>query len=924
MDFDSIPQSYEESKNDESNSNSDQIISSVLNLFCLDCFQIPQYAIEIETNKSISLVHICNKIEKKISVNSEITLTSFYYDNNKNKCIYCQKKCNGICIQCKKNICDECGQDHIPKENIKPPIIWIFKKGDEGKKTKRYIYPINDLQFICSSHGLKYEYFCPICKINLCEKCRDYHHHINCESLIDYNMSIKSETGIQFKDDILMENLKKLSDIFEDCYKEAKKDNKMTVNILVNYSMKMYINTFLEKYNKENKKEIKQKKIISSTFFNEKDINNYRCEYFYDKTFKKNYSNLIESFNDGDYESHFKLEVIREIYINDNKFKQKYDINEKLFYSSLKSIIENFRGKYHYLKEMLFSINLKINNNYNIKKRENLNFLIKIHETDIKLLKKINMHLLYKYDYELRRKIGNLMAELILSKYYHLLEPIEENDYILYESLILIKKKIAQINQLTGPENVLNQYEKKMETHFTNLLNKSNDKILKDINNIQKNTDKNIFVESEATINFHQINNEEKNIKEAVLLNLFFRLKKCFGSIFNDSIHNKTENVNYQIKEEIEKLRTFNLGKCNKNENEIKNKNDKKNAFAPHEIQNNARACGSFFEGINKIKKILNFNGNITIENNKNTLNIFNSLKDNEYTESNIDEFKSQMDKIFKEYEFKNETNLDEAANLLFKGEILDILTEKKTYENFNLLKKEMASIDLENAKQEVLNDFNEVEPVLNEYLKTIENMKISALMQIKKFENCIAESSKKGNDNQDSTNNPFSFLDKYINVLLYEIHKPEEIKSIYMSYLINFYFCAEDAYNYLFELKRKYKDIELINSMQKNIEKERLLDVLISRFENKEKENNYLKEEWDKLKKEKVFIEKNNLLSEKINDYLEKKDEKQFLNDLANLEKIKEMKIDLSKPDPQNLLIKAYWIKENIPLNYPSELKEK
>ena len=64
------------------------------------------------------------------------------------------------------------------------------------------------------------------------------------------------------------------------------------------------------------------------------------------------------------------------------------------------------------------------------------------------------------------------------------------------------------------------------------------------------------------------------------------------------------------------------------------------------------------------------------IENNKNTLNIFNSLKDNEYTESNIDEFKSQMDKIFKEYEFKNETNLDEATNLLFKGEILDILTE--------------------------------------------------------------------------------------------------------------------------------------------------------------------------------------------------------------------------------------------------------
>ena len=495
----------------------------LITIFCLDCHQIPEYKIEIGTDNSISLIHKCAKLDKIISLKSEIKLISYVYDNFI-KCIYCQKECNNICIECKQNICYECGQSHIPNENFKLDPFFLFEDDDTKIKGKRYIWPINDLQFICKSHCLQYEYFCPVCRKNLCEKCKNYHFHINCPSLNEYNVKLKSETEIDIKleNDVVMKNMNNILQAFENCYNEAKKSKKMSFNILMNYSLKELIYSFFKSYKD---KKIKSKQIISNTIFDNEESENYLCTYFYDKTFKKYYSNLIDSINNGDYESHYKMEVIKELYKKIKRLKKNYDFDESSFYSSLKTTIEYFRGQYHYIKEMLTSINMKINNNYFKEEIENLNLLIKIHDLDIKLLKKINMNLLYKYDYELRRKIGNLFAELILLNYFDLLEPIEENDYILYESLILIKNKIAQIKQLEGPEDVLNQYENKMREHFSNLLSKANDKIKKDMDNIQNNKDKCVLEENETPIQFHQSNNEDNNVLEAILINLFFKLK---------------------------------------------------------------------------------------------------------------------------------------------------------------------------------------------------------------------------------------------------------------------------------------------------------------------------------------------------------------------------------------------------------------
>ena len=195
--------------------------------------------------------------------------------------------------------------------------------------------------------------------------------------------------------------------------------------------------------------------------------------------------------------------------------------------------------------------------------------------------------------------------------------------------------------------------------------------------------------------------------------------------------------------------------------------------------------------------------------------------------------------------------------------------------------------------------------------------MKNNALLHIKQFENDIFKNKKiQINKNDKSNNNPFQILESYISIFPNNLLS-KEIENIYMSYLIIFYFAAQDTYIYLQILKNKYNDFKI-----KNLEQEKLLEDLKSKI--KIKENNYLKEEWDKLKKEQIFIENNDLLNEKIKEYVKENDANKFLKDVSILSRIKEKKIEISHAVPKNLLIKAYWLKKGIPLNLPKELKNK
>ena len=80
--------------------------------------------------------------------------------------------------------------------------------------------------------------------------------------------------------------------------------------------------------------------------------------------------------------------------------------------------------------------------------------------------------------------------------------------------------------------------------------------------------------------------------------------------------------------------------------------------------------------------------------------------------------FKSQLNDIFKDYKFENYADFKNASQLYFKGEIIDILSEKKIFRNLTKLKNELNEIDLEKSKKNIISNIEVIEPELDESLK--------------------------------------------------------------------------------------------------------------------------------------------------------------------------------------------------------------
>ena len=142
------------------------------------------------------------------------------------------------------------------------------------------------------------------------------------------------------------------------------------------------------------------------------------------------------------------------------------------------------------------------------------------------------------------------------------------------------------------------------------------------------------------------------------------------------------------------------------------------------------------------------------------------------------------------------------------------------------------------------------------------------------------------------------------------------------MIYLVNLYFCAEQACEYFNILKEKYSDFKLMDLQKRNIEKNKLIKALDSTINYEE--SDIFTEIWNKLKNEDILDKTNNTLNKKIKEYMKNNDEKTFLKDLSDITKLKDKKIELWKSDPQYIAVKAYWYLKDIPLEIPSTLKMK
>ena len=88
-----------------------------------------------------------------------------------------------------------------------------------------------------------------------------------------------------------------------------------------------------------------------------------------------------------------------------------------------------------------------------IKKNQELQLIIDKLKLDLQLLKAYVVGLDYRVDYELRRKIGNLIAEKFISLYPKKIDNIIETEYLFGLSIEFLEKKIKKIqSQKLGVE----------------------------------------------------------------------------------------------------------------------------------------------------------------------------------------------------------------------------------------------------------------------------------------------------------------------------------------------------------------------------------------------------------------------------------------------------------------------------------------
>jgi len=288
-------------------------------------------------------------------------------------------------------------------------------------------------------------------------------------------------------------------------------------------------------------------------------------------------------------------------------------------------------------------------------------------------------------------------------------------------------------------------------------------------------------------------------------------------------------------------------------------------------------------------------------------------------SETKVDDYKSKLDKIFKNYEIEDSVDFKKASELYFKGEIKDILKEKRIYQNINRIINEMNQIDLEKIRKDILVDIEKIEPELYENIIESENYQFFLFNEVRKVKKYISFDNK--NNKKEKLYNPFKILENYERYNLNNI-SGESVKNIYIVYLVHLYFCAEQTSEYLNILKEKYSDIKMLDFQERNIEKNKLIKALDSTINYEEL--NTFNEIWNKLKKEDTLDSKNNNLNLKIKEYIKNNDEKAFIKDLNDITKLKNEKIELWKSDPQYLTVKAYWYSKGIPLEIPSTLKRK
>lgn len=311
--------------------------------FCPFCLQFPEYEINIDPLCDISLSHKCLEgviINKKLS-----ELGEYHRMTYKNTCEHCKRIELNICSKCRKFICDNCIEIHQRPKGI-----------INDEYYENVVIPILKIRNYCKEHLQEVEFYCNICKADLCGKdCINSHYHCKCESLVSYKSKV-SPSGyygsIQYLND-----LADIARAFNECFLYFSEKSQLTINIILNFHLIEPINNYInEKVNekalakaKNAPKTIIDKEItIRNNFKIPKENVPYLFNSFGDKKFILYYTNLIDSALLGNIDSFHKIIEIKTHYKMNGEDEQNYFFSLRRSYvallkSTLKKEIDDLR-----------------------------------------------------------------------------------------------------------------------------------------------------------------------------------------------------------------------------------------------------------------------------------------------------------------------------------------------------------------------------------------------------------------------------------------------------------------------------------------------------------------------------------------------------------------------------------------------------
>ena len=856
----------------------------IANTFCVECHEFPEYSIRFLSASSFSLVHCCldgKYVEKYVNLKHKCEPFSL-------KCKYCEKKCNNICIKCKYTLCRECFKEHDKIPYL--PNIQISSKNNKQEST---IMSLINCQYFCNEHLLKYQFFCPVCKINLCEECNEGHLHINCPNLLEQNINLEH---IIEPSNECFKRLYKLARLFYSCYIKNVTNSKMTLNILLNSILANNIVKFIQQ------NQAFEGIIIKNDYLNNIDKNSYLCKVFDSPEFNMYYSNLISNACDGNINDYYKLNKIRDEY-KSQRLPRLF--RKKSFYNSLKIQMFNIINTLD-LTIAKFNVDkntLNLNKEINYLKLKN-----KLYEFSMELFKVFSLKMNYKLDFELRRKVGNILGEVILKNFKVNLNDIEPTKYLLTLSNEKIVEKLTKLTNTkkNKPKDLeenkeIGTLKSKYIKSLQMLINKAKDEIDKfDIKN-SKN--------SMNVISFKSLNENKEEIDKAIICNLFFFIKRKFGDEFNYQIHNKAHSINILLADEIKRLEKEKekslLDKDNdkydyKKENNSTQKNNTKSEVNNNEIIiNNNKICPI------KYRSIQNLNEKIKVEEKMDSEFNYNSLEDNDpIINSTLNEFAKKLNMMKSTYSTSSYISLQQSLNLYLDGKKGQIL--EKNFSSINLAKIIKDCSEQKSNDNEIMNLCEKFRTTLNDglsflysYLSNIAE-KIEEISQLFNIDNLL---------NKYEITLPLNPKKEFDMIKSYDNKEcPEEI---YYLTLVFSYFYIISNIKILNRIKNDFEKIGLNEITINNIIKQNLIKKFMENI-NDFDESMPISNIWNQLKKNDNFVE-DEKMNKLIINYVKKNDEEVYKNDLFNLLKSYCENIDLNGKDPQNIILEPFMEQNNL-----------